>query len=491
MTTFFWIAQIANAITTTVSLATLLLVVWLGPRRWTNLSFACLMLSIMIWMGCSFIARLLVNVPQLGGDPAALMNWVALGFALIGITLFWFVESFYPIDRRLRMAAFVAGVLIYGTFLFLLAQNAIVTDVRRGDDGGIAFDITPLATGLSAFHYIYEGVALYLLLRHRAWRTHWRLLIGAVITIATTVAAILVPAIALQTYTIAIGTIFMAYEVVNQQLFNPLVQLNTHLEAEVQRRTDELAMSLEAQERVKSELAAARTIQLSLLPHATPRQPNIRVAGCSLPAKEVGGDFFSYHSFADGRLGVAVGDVSGKGIPAALLMALALNTFETLVDAYADQGALLRACNTSLAPRMQQSKQNAAFLSVVLDGRNYEARVANAGLVAPLLWRDGAVRYIDSFGLPLGAMPAASYAQQVVALAPGDCMLLCSDGVVEAMNGQGELWGFDSLDAAFAAAAGRPPEVVVELVLAELRRFTADAPQHDDMTLVALQVLAG
>lgn len=490
MTSFFWIAQTANALTTVVALAALLLVIWLGPRRWTNLSFALLMFSIILWMGVSFVVRLLVNVPQLGGDAAGLMNWVALGFALIGITLFWFVESFFPIDRRVRLAANLLGAGIYGIFLVLLTRNGIVTDVRRGSDGGIDFGITPLATALSAFHYLYEGMALFLLLRHAAWRKHWRLLIGAVITIITSVAAILVPAVSLQTYTIVFGALFMAYEVVNQQLFNPLVQLNTHLESEVQRRTDELAQSLEAQERVRSELAAARTIQLSLLPHTTPRQPNIRVAGCSLPAKEVGGDFFAYHSFADGRLGVAVGDVSGKGIPAALLMALALNTFETLVDAYRDQGALLSACNLSLAPRMQQSKQNAAFLSVVIDGRRYEAQVANAGLVAPLLWRAGDLRYIESFGLPLGAMHSASYTQQVVALEPGDCLLLCSDGVVEAMNSHGQLWGFESLEAAFAtAAACNTPERVIETVLEQLRAFTADAPQHDDMTLVALQVV--
>src|SRR5581483_12182921 len=164
--------------------------------------------------------------------------------------------------------------------------NEVVTNVRRGSDGGIDFDITAAATALSAFHYLYEGVALFLLVRNAAWRKNWPLLVGAVIVISTTVAALVSPAIALQTYTIAVGMLFMTYEVVRQQLFNPLVQLNQHLESEVQRRTAELARSLEVQERVRSELAAARTIQLSLLPHTTPQQPNIRVAACSLPAKE-------------------------------------------------------------------------------------------------------------------------------------------------------------------------------------------------------------
>jgi len=488
MTSFFWTAQTANAITTVVSLAALLIVMWLGPRRWTNLSFAGLLAAIIIWMGCSFVARLLVNLPQLGGNPSALMNWVSLGFALIGITLFWFVESFYPLPRRWRWGANALGAVIYALFLFLLSRDAIVTSVRRGADGGIDFDITPLATALAAFHYVFEGIALFLLARNAAWRTHRPLLIGALIVVATTVAALLFPAISVQTYTIAVGMLFMTYEVVKQQLFNPLIQLNQHLESEVQRRTAELALSLEAQERVRGELAAARTIQLSLLPHTTPRLPNLRVAGCSIPAKEVGGDFFAYHSFADGRLGVAVGDVSGKGVPAALLMALALNTFETLVDAYPDQGALLTACNGTLAPRMIQSKQNAAFLSIVLDSAGHQAHVANAGLVAPLLWRCGQVEYVESFGLPLGATHGASYAQLTLDLRPGDRLLLVSDGIVEAMNGARELWGFERLESAFRSAGGDDPAVLIEAILAQLRAFTGAAPPHDDMTMVAIQV---
>src|SRR5215216_5485526 len=187
MTSFFWVAETANAVTLTVSLAALLIVLWLGPRRWTNLSFAAMLLAVSMWMGFSLAARLLVNLPQLGGDPSALMNWVALGFALIGITLFWFVESFYPLPRRWRWAANALGAVVYTLFLYLLAQSAIVSDVRRGSDGGIDFDITPLATALSAFHYVFEGIALFLLAKNAAWRSHRALLIGALIVVATTV----------------------------------------------------------------------------------------------------------------------------------------------------------------------------------------------------------------------------------------------------------------------------------------------------------------
>jgi len=137
---------------------------------------------------------------------------------------------------------------------------------------------------------------------------------------------------------------------------------------------------------------------------------------------------------------------------------------------------------------MIQSKQNAAFLSVVLDSARHEAHVANAGLVAPLLWREGMVEYIESFGLPLGATHTASYTQQKVELRQGDCLLLVSDGVVEAMNGARELWGFEHLELAFRSAGGDDPAALIEAILAQVRAFTGDAPPHDDMTLVAIQV---
>ena len=193
--------------------------------------------------------------------------------------------------------------------------------------------------------------------------------------------------------------------------------------------------------------------------------------------------------FADGRLGVAVGDVSGKGIPAALLMALALNTFETLVDGFEDQGALLAACNTSLAPRMSLSKQNAAFLSVVVDPTHHEVVVANAGLIAPLLWRAGEVQYVECYGLPLGALVGATYAEERVAIRSGDSLLLVSDGIIEAMNSANELWGFPRLEAIFRQVGAHEPQAIVDAIVAGVRGFIGDVSQHDDMTVVAIRLM--
>ncbi len=489
MTTFFWVAETANIITTITAFAALMIVVWLGPRRWTNLSFATFLVAIILWMGPSFILRLLVNLPGVQANHQLLMNMIGAGFALVGITMFWFIESFYPLRRRWRWAANLMGLAVYSGFFVLLLQDKIVTDPRLGQDGGMDFTLTPVGSALSAFHYVYDILALTILFRHRVWREHWHMMVGALIVMATTVAALVSPAISVQTYTIAFGTLFMAYEVVKQQLFNPLLTMNQRLEAEVEARTSELKQSLAEQERVKSELAIAREIQMSLLPRITPLQPHILVAGYSLPAQEVGGDFYTYHTFADGRLGIAVGDVSGKGIPAALLMALSLRTFEMLIEHHPDQGDLLDAFNEALAPRMGQSKLNTAFLSIVIDAAGQTAAIGNAGLIAPLLWRNGAVAYIESFGLPLGSMKSSHYSQSVIPLQPGDRILVVSDGIVEAMNRDAEMWGFERLESTFSAAGSAGPLSIIEILLAHVQDFTEETPQHDDMTMVVLQVV--
>jgi sigma-B regulation protein RsbU (phosphoserine phosphatase) len=110
-------------------------------------------------------------------------------------------------------------------------------------------------------------------------------------------------------------------------------------------------------------------------------------------------------------------------------------------------------------------------------------------MITPLWWREGTVSYVDTFGLPLGAAADTSYAQRIISLQPGHMLLLVSDGIVEAMNSRKEMWGFARLEAALTTLGGLPPQDVVDSILAHVHAFTADAPAHDDMTVVALQVL--
>jgi len=487
MTPTFWFLTVANTVTLTVALAALLIAVWMGPRRWTNLSFALLMSAILVWMGGSLFARLTVNVPALG-DPTPALYLLTFGFAAIGIALFWFAESFARLPRRWLWAANALGVVAYGSFALLLLRGQVIGEPRRGSDGGLDFTITPIGTALASVHYLYDLFAVWTLARLRNRRERGYLIVGVSLIFFTSIIALAFPANPLQTYLVVVATLLMSYELVRQQLFNPLVQLNQHLEAEVASRTAALARSVAEQERVRSELTIARNIQLSLLPRSTPQPPNLRVAGRSVPAQEVGGDFYTYHLFSDGRLGVVVGDVSGKGIPAALLMAFSLRTFELLVDRYADQGELLTACNSALAPRLGQSNMQTAFLSVVVDGRNCMASVANAGLIAPLLWRNGRVAILESEGLPLGALAEARYHERAERLQLGDTLLLVSDGIVEAMNPERELWGFGRLEQVLAAEGSQSPDTIVDAVLRGVYGHTGGAAPHDDMTVVAIQL---
>jgi serine phosphatase RsbU (regulator of sigma subunit) len=250
-------------------------------------------------------------------------------------------------------------------------------------------------------------------------------------------------------------------------------------------------------ERLRHGLVLARDIQMGLLPPAPPwRGEMLSAAGRSLPASEVGGDFYSYLALPDGRAAVAIGDISGKGVAAALLMALASSTLESQAPLLDRPSDTLRALDESLRPRLQANHMNAALLIAVFapDGRT--ALVANAGMVAPLLLPgeqgDGrGPQFVEVGGLPLGTALAGLYQDVSVPLSPGDTLIFLSDGIVEAHNDVGELFGFERLE---ALVAGLPPTIglteLVQSVIDAVLAFMGDAEPHDDITLIAVRPFA-
>jgi serine phosphatase RsbU (regulator of sigma subunit) len=250
-------------------------------------------------------------------------------------------------------------------------------------------------------------------------------------------------------------------------------------------------------ERLRHGLVLARDIQMGLLPPAPPwRGELLSAAGRSLPASEVGGDFYSYLALPDGRAAVAIGDISGKGVAAALLMALASSTLESQAPLLDRPSDTLRALDESLRPRLQANHMNAALMITVFapDGRT--ALVANAGMVAPLLlpasrgeghWPE----FVEVGGLPLGTALPGQYQDVSVSLSPGDTLLFLSDGIVEAHNDAGELFGFERLEALVAAL---PPTIglaeLVQGILDAVLCFVGDAEPHDDITLIAVRPFA-
>lgn len=246
-------------------------------------------------------------------------------------------------------------------------------------------------------------------------------------------------------------------------------------------------------ERLRHGLALARDIQQGLLPVAPPwRTEILSVSGRSLPASEIGGDFYSYLALPDGRAAVAIGDISGKGVAAALLMALTSSTLESQAHFLDHPAAMLGALHEALRVRLQANQMNAALLIAVFAADASSVTVANAGMIAPLLIPGAAASepghpmFIEVGGLPIGTALVGEYHEVTMPLAGGDTLLFLSDGIVEAHGLGGELFGFERLEALVGAL---PPSLavseVVQHILDAVLSFAGGAEPHDDITIIA------
>jgi PAS domain S-box-containing protein len=264
------------------------------------------------------------------------------------------------------------------------------------------------------------------------------------------------------------------------------------------RRLDRERIQLLALQR---ELDVARHIQASMLPPAQVAWPGLDAVCYNAPAREVGGDFYAYRAqpAADGqRFAFALGDVTGKGVPAALLMAISMASFQAIVPQGGGPGDLLRQLDQTIGGFTRASRQNCALVYVDIElapgkrGPGAAAlRVANAGCVAPLIRRaDGSTEWVDVGGLPLGTELGArlGYATSERSLASGDVVVLSSDGVVEARNAEGELFGFERLEQVVAEGPAGGAAALLEHLRAAVDAFAADGEPHDDVTIVVVRV---
>ncbi|GAK56110.1 PAS sensor protein [Candidatus Vecturithrix granuli] len=251
----------------------------------------------------------------------------------------------------------------------------------------------------------------------------------------------------------------------------------------------------EVRTRIERELLTAQQIQKSLLPHDIPDIMGLEIAGFSQPAREVGGDFFNVFVFNEQHLGIAVGDVSGKGMEAALMMALSFGLLTTEVHRAATPSALMKTLNRELRPHTRHNKMNTALGYLSLTTPNGAAngqwmlQAVNAGLIAPLIRHaDGTMTWLDVAGLPLGAVRTPDYSEFQEMLAPGDFIFLTTDGLVEAMNREGEMYGFERLTQSITAADCQSANSMLACVLQNLRHFIGDAEVYDDWTIVVAKI---
>ncbi len=240
---------------------------------------------------------------------------------------------------------------------------------------------------------------------------------------------------------------------------------------------------LEKQRLVK-DMEFARTVQESFLPQKAPEVPGHRFSAHYTPALEVGGDFYDFIRLDRDRTGIVIGDVSGKGVPAALSMAKLGSDMRTLAFTEPSPAAALMKLNDLLAERSRRG-MFATLLYVELDTASGTLTLCNAGHLPAVVRRaDGSLaRLAAASGAPLGMLPGMQFSQETAALGRGDTVVLYTDGIVEAMNAKEELYGYDRFEALLRKSSG-DPETLKDAIIADVNRFTGLNPQHDDMTLV-------
>src|SRR5918992_544909 len=248
-----------------------------------------------------------------------------------------------------------------------------------------------------------------------------------------------------------------------------------------------LVQEIRQRELLEQELRVARSIQQASLPKEVPTLEGWKITPYYQPAREVGGDFYDFHLLPEGRLGVVVGDATGKGVPAALVMSTTCGMLQLAAQALGSSspGEVLREVNEALWARIPQNMFVTCFYAI-LDPHSGRLSYANAGHDLPYLHRNGEAEELRARGMPLGLMAGMSYEEGEVSLGEGGCVLFYSDGLVEAHDPRGEMFGFPRLRR-LVAEHGQE-RMLVDFLMGELSSFTGEGwEQEDDITLLTLR----
>jgi sigma-B regulation protein RsbU (phosphoserine phosphatase) len=237
--------------------------------------------------------------------------------------------------------------------------------------------------------------------------------------------------------------------------------------------------------RIERDLRIAAEIQRALLPEGTYETDVADLAAASIPCRTVGGDFFDYVDLGERGFGFALGDVAGKGAPAALLAAAVQSNFVAQAPVSTDPADTMVRVNTALLRRAIDARFATMFHGAVL--RNGRLSFSNAGQEPPLVVRKDRVEWLETGGPVLGLLSIATYEWETVTLDPGDLVVICSDGVTEARNEAGDEFGRDRLVEAMQGCHGWKPEAALEQLLGSVRKFSEGAAQADDITALVLR----
>ncbi len=250
-----------------------------------------------------------------------------------------------------------------------------------------------------------------------------------------------------------------------------------------------------AKQQIDAEMRAAGAIQRILLPDQDPRLPGFTIAGQNIPARVLSGDFYDYIELGDGRLGVVIADVSGKGTAAALISAMCRAVMRTVAPGETSPAAVLSRVNRQLFPDIRED-MFVTMAYLILDPASGEVLYARAGHTAPMIWRveAGRVETLEAPGMAVGIDKGEVFERVArdirVTLAPGDTLLLYTDGINEATDGKELMFGEERIERALALRASQGPRAIVQGLLQEIDIFVGGRRSLDDITLIAVRKTA-
>ena len=244
------------------------------------------------------------------------------------------------------------------------------------------------------------------------------------------------------------------------------------------------------EQRLERDLALARELQGRLLPQVRPKLGHLDVAAKFVPARAIGGDLYDFIPYSLSRLGIAIGDVSGKGAPAAIYAALVSGILRSHAPIEPGSAEMLSAVNLSLAERRIEA-QFVSLIYAVWDDEHRTLTVANSGLPRPIYVHGGKNEVIEATGLPLGLFDEAEYDEFKFRMKPGEMFVFFSDGILDASNRKGELFGRTRAEKIIAECTDKTADCVVDSLFKAVAEHSAGVETFDDQTVVAIRVKSG
>ncbi len=250
-----------------------------------------------------------------------------------------------------------------------------------------------------------------------------------------------------------------------------------------------LYMDRMAARKLSLELSIARRIQETFLPSQDPVVNGFDISGINIPSADVGGDYYDFIPIVDNQLGVAIGDVSGKGVPASLIMAAFRASLKAEIRNNFAIRAILQKVNNLLFESVERENYVTAIYSV-LDSKNRVLTFSNAGHNPPIFRRaNGTIEYLKEGGMALGAFANSTYEERPLSLSSGDILLFYTDGVTETQNAKDEEFGVDRLLACLEESKGLSARGIIEFVVGSTKKFRSSQTERDDLTLVVIKAL--